>query len=433
MTTKLHAMTALPEPRDTYEGSLPDGTPTVEIRCSSCQSSWITDRREVHLRDDSHLAAILPCPRCERAAMVSLAWSDPQARLVALTRRFFGTALLRADGNGWVGSMPPLWRVPRTAAAALSREGWFALVRDGGVGRRVHLLPAPASKRDERRVLWNVVLFFATVASVLGTGWLDALSLVSQGLLPESGIWPTAIGFAASVLFIILAHELGHFLVARRHDIRVTWPYLIPFPFMLVGTMGAVIQQRSPAPDRDAMLKMAAAGPLAGLAASIVVLALGIPVCWLVPAPPPSQAGMIMGEPLLFVWISHLLGVVALPGQEVLIHPVAMAGWFGLLLTALNLLPGGQLDGGHIARAYLSQKTHRHVTFVLSALMVPLGTLYVGWYLWAGILFILGWIGDPGACDEERPPSRSALLLALLCLVAIVVCFTPNPIQAVGP
>jgi len=255
----------------------------------------------------------------------------------------------------------------------------------------------------------NVLLFLLTAASV----YLVGGPLLVAGLLP-----------------ILMAHEMGHYVMCRRYGVDATLPYFIPFPFLpftLVGTLGAFIRMRGPIPHRRALFDIGIAGPLAGFAVCLPVLFLGLREASVMASVPevPGSSPLIMGEPLLFhyagVW---LRGVRA--DQTLAIGPLGMAAWFGLLVTALNMMPIGQLDGGHVVYSLLRERAHR-ISRIGSWLCV--GLIYFGpsWVLWAILVRVLG-RPHPPTWNDAAPLGRARVAVGLLGFAVFAVCFTPTPI-----
>jgi membrane-associated protease RseP (regulator of RpoE activity) len=234
--------------------------------------------------------------------------------------------------------------------------------------------------------------------------------------------------FAATLLTILLAHELGHFFACRYHHIHSSYPFFIPFP-SLIGTFGAFILIRSPIRTTRALFDVGASGPLVGLVFAVPALMYGVLHSSIVPGianPDPNQNAVIFGTPLLL----RLLDALFHPGVNphfLLLPPVGRAAWVGLFATTLNLLPSGQLDGGHILRS-VNARLHRFSTLLLPLALLPLGYFFwSGWYVWAALLFGLRFlriapIYDPVPLD---PPRRFA---AFLSLVVFILCFMPAPI-----
>ncbi len=228
--------------------------------------------------------------------------------------------------------------------------------------------------------------------------------------------------FAAWFLAILLFHEFGHFITARRRHIDVSWPYFIPFPNIL-GTLGAFIQLRSPIRDRQALFDMAVAGPLAGFVVAVIALFAGLSLSTV--AEPTDAAGLILGESLLFKWIAALVIPSATPDQHVILHPIAYAGWAGLLVTMFNLLPIGQLDGGHIAYAMFGQK-QRYIALAVIAGLGLASFYWIGWLLWV-VIAIMMRPKHPPTLIDEIPLSKGRRILGWVSLAIFIVSFTPVP------
>ena len=237
----------------------------------------------------------------------------------------------------------------------------------------------------------NVALFLATICStlVVGTllmmGFREEMSGFSPGT-PQSIIETPAllvqgIPFAAALMSILLAHEMGHYLTCRYYGISATLPYFIPAP-NFVGTFGAFIRIRSPFQHRTALLEVGVAGPIAGFVLAVPILAFALTQSRFVESSD-SAAGLIgLGEPLVFTFLTFLLGIQPPEGTELFLHPIAFAAWVGLLVTALNLIPVGQLDGGHISYAVF-RGFHRRLSRILVFILFPLG-FSSGWVGWCG-------------------------------------------------
>jgi membrane-associated protease RseP (regulator of RpoE activity) len=310
--------------------------------------------------------------------------------------------------------------------------------------------PGPGTLGALRPPLLNILLFLLTFASAFLAG-----SVLKDTQLPDPT--PTemvrhGLGFALALLFIMLAHEMGHFFLARRHGVDATWPFFIPAPLLsLIGTLGAVIRLRSLPRTRRALLDIGAAGPIAGFVATIPVLVLGLRLSTVVPAEPqtahwtlfeallqwfqsgtwpplrPDQA-VDLGYPLGMELAQRLVVGHLPPGMSLALHPIAVAGWFGFLLTALNLLPLGQLDGGHVLFA-ASPRLHRLLGPPLSAVLLALGvfTAFPGWILW-GVLMGLGLGAHPQLKEPEERIDGPRRLLVWTSLLLFMLSFSPVPL-----
>lgn len=242
---------------------------------------------------------------------------------------------------------------------------------------------------------------------------------------------PSGLVFAGGLLTILVTHEFGHYLMARHFQVAVSLPYLIPFPVLSpFGTLGAVIRMKDVPPSRRAMLFIGAAGPLAGLAVGIPVLLWGLALSSVEVLP---QGGYSLeGNSLLYAGLKFLMFGRFLPsgGQDVMLHPLAFAGWAGLLVTGLNLVPAGQLDGGHVVYALLGEHA-RYVTWGMIALLLVLGIWWQGWLLWAAVVFLLA-RKHAQPLDDLSPLDKTARLVAIGILVLFVLTFTPFPLQIVS-
>lgn len=285
--------------------------------------------------------------------------------------------------------------------------------------------PQTAPGPRPSRLLLHVALFAATALTTTAAGAFQAgVNLFESPWRLYEG-WP----FALSILAILTAHEMGHYLVSRRHGLDVTLPFFLPglpFPPPLPGTFGALIRIRSPILDKRALLDVGCSGPLMGLVVIVPVLVIGLLLSPVTGPPPHAHGGIELGEPLLFKLLCRLtLGPLG-PNDHVLIHPVAYAGWLGLLITALNLLPVGQLDGGHVMYA-LFPGWHRRISLTCVGALVVFGILtWQGWLLWAVLLTVLGTRHPPPYYDWI-PLDRRRRALGVLTIVVFLLTFTPMP------
>jgi len=261
--------------------------------------------------------------------------------------------------------------------------------------------PAPPSLRSA----WlNVLLFALTAGSIYVVG----------GPL-----------MAVALLSILVAHEMGHYVICRRYGVDATLPFFIPFPVqMSFGTLGAFIRMRSHIPDRRALMDIGVSGPLAGFFVCLPVLVLGALEAKFAPADI-DPYGMRFGEPLLFQWALHLVRGPTPEGMDVFIGPLGRAAWFGLFVTALNLMPIGQLDGGHMAYALVRER-YRWVSRAGLAACLVLLYFRPTWLLWTLLLLALG-RRHPPTRNDDRPLNPGRVAIGVLGFVVFAVCFTPNP------
>ena len=230
--------------------------------------------------------------------------------------------------------------------------------------------------------------------------------------------------FALSLLGILVAHELGHYFTARHFGVAVTLPYLIPFPLSPFGTLGAVIRMKDIPPSKRAMLMIGAAGPLVGLAVAIPVLLLGLSRS---PVLPPRSGAWMEGNSLVYAGLKYLVFGRWLPTlqEDVWLDPIAFAGWAGLLVTSLNLIPAGQLDGGHVVHALLGDKARYLKWGVISALLI-LGIWWRTWWLWAALIFVFSRV-DVRPMDDVSPltPREKAIAIGLMVIFALTFTLVP--------
>jgi membrane-associated protease RseP (regulator of RpoE activity) len=305
----------------------------------------------------------------------------------------------------------------------------------------------------------NVLLFVLTLFSVMLTGAIfsyDGPASGDQGQMILNLIKniDNGIPFAASLLAILLAHEFGHYLAGRYHHTAVTLPYFLPFPLSYFGTMGAFIRLKEPPKNRRVLLDIGIAGPLAGLIVAIPIVLIGLYLSPVQQIPYSLPAGqgfegnsvlylilkyVVHGEwlpqpvtyagihPVLY-WIRYIFTGLPLPrgGLDVTLHPIAWAGWAGLLVTALNLIPAGQLDGGHVLYVLFGKHAGRLLPFIL-IILVLLGVVWNGWWLWALLIFLLGrFYAEP--LDQITPLDNNRKAVAILGLVIFLLVFTPVPL-----
>ncbi len=383
-------------------------------------------------------------------------WGADQTHLLALVAR-----VLRVESVMWGGPEDHIiarftGRLLGDSQAAFERlwvalEPWdlTPLFRVGTGGQHVVLLARGRLRPRPSRWWVNALLFVLTVLSVLWTGVFGHLegslwAALQQGLL-----------FTGALMAILLAHEFGHYFMARRHGMAVSLPYFLPLPapFSPFGTLGAFIRLKEPPRNRRVLLDVGLAGPLAGMVVAVPLLFVGLHWSQVgpLPAPPPGQMLMLEGNSLFYLLAKYVVFGQWLPappggftlgqalrfmltgqplpwgGTDVLLHPVAFAAWIGLLVTALNLLPVGQLDGGHVIFSLLGYRARRLFPVVLG-LTALLGVFWSGWWLWTALIFFLGrTYAEPlDMITELDPPRRWA---AWLGLAIWVLTLAPIPLR----
>ncbi len=283
--------------------------------------------------------------------------------------------------------------------------------------------------RSLREKIVAAILFFLTALSTTFAGAL----LAGVDPLATPGGFFKGLPYSLTLLLILSAHEAGHFLMARRYGVNSPLPWFIPAP-TLVGTFGALIRLPRLPGSRVALFDIALAGPVAGLVPSILALIVGIRISSVMGGSPGDGKGLILGESLLFKGIEALFGGENGPGQTLFLSPVGFAGWVGLLVTALNMLPVGQLDGGHISYALFGRRA-RFVSWGLVLAMGILGFLgWRGWWIFGGLVLLFGPV-HPDLADvdgerEDLPLSRR--VWGGVAALILVLVFVPDPLRPAG-
>lgn len=329
-------------------------------------------------------------------------------------------------------------------------------------GQQVILIQKSAPIPRTSRPLTNLIMFILTLISVIASGALTSIEALPRDpiqavvLIFNTG-WP----FAVSLLAILGAHEFGHYLVGRAHGSNVTLPFFIPMPFTAFGTMGAFISMKEAPKNKRTLMDIAVAGPIAGYVVSLVVIMIGLSLSKLDRIPTILGAGQgfqIEGNSLTYLFLKYLRFGELLPqplsygdtapwlywikyfftahpfplgGLDVMIHPVAWAGWAGLLVTSLNLIPAGQLDGGHVFYLLFGKKKAAQALPFIIAALAGLGFLWSGWWLWAGIIFFFGRVyAEPR--DQITELDRPRKILGVVALILFLVTFSTVPITLVS-
>jgi membrane-associated protease RseP (regulator of RpoE activity) len=315
----------------------------------------------------------------------------------------------------------------------------------------------------------NLAMFILTLLSVILAGALFAnidfygnefVPTMPSSLRGYFDLFLGGIPFAVALLAILLSHEFGHYLAGRYHKTAVTLPYFIPLPGSILGTLGAVIRMKEPPRNRKILLDIGLAGPLAGFVVALPILFVGLALSHLttLPASASANAGVSLeGNSILYLLAKYVTRGQLLPapesyggvsqiaywlryfflgrpipfgGVDVLVHPLAWAGWAGMLVTALNLIPAGQLDGGHLIYVLFGRRASR-LWIVIVVAMIAMGFVWAGWWIWAALIFFLGRsFAQP--LDEITPLDGRRRALAIVGLVIFVLTFTPVPLLAAG-
>lgn len=288
--------------------------------------------------------------------------------------------------------------------------------------------PYAAGRRNERpRVLLPAVLFLVTIVTTVIAGALYR----GAHILSNPAELAQGVPFSASLLLILGTHELGHFIASRRHGVSTTLPIFIPGPPIppMIGTFGAVIRIKSPITTKKALVDIGAAGPLSGFVVAVFVTAIGLRLSAVVPKS--MLAGSLgLGSSLLFQLLTWLMIGPLGQGRDIFLHPVAFAGWIGMFVTAMNLLPIGQLDGGHLVYALLGRR-HRKFSMAMIAALLLLGVFtWPGWFIWAALIMIIG-IWHPPVEDQHLPLDRRRKVISVCTILVFILTFMPTPFYIV--
>jgi membrane-associated protease RseP (regulator of RpoE activity) len=284
----------------------------------------------------------------------------------------------------------------------------------------------PVSWRSGR--LWlHIVLFLSTLFTTTVAGALQ------NGVDPLAEPWQITAGlpFAVTLMTILLVHEMGHYLMSRYHRVHATLPYFIPAP-SFIGTFGAFIKMDSPPQDRRSLFDVGAAGPLAGLVLAVPAVIIGLRLSTISPDDG-MRGGIALGSSLLLNFLSQItLGLV--PDEaNIIMHPIGFAGWIGLLVTGMNLLPVGQLDGGHVVYALFGQR-HIWISRLALVAILLLGFLrwWDGWLIWGLLLLFMG-VRHPPPLDPYTPLDLKRQIVAWLTLAILALTFIPVPFSIQEP
>ncbi len=398
---------------------------------------------------------------------------DQSAVLDSIVGRFFAINSITHGGNPKEPYLARYTGCLRDNDSVKAYDSLAGLLEPLGVtplfrkekGEQVVLLIPNLPKPKPSNPMVNLVLFALTLASVLFVG---ASYAANQGQNPDTSFtgilghllqgWP----FAVSLLLILGCHEFGHYLVGRFHKAAVSLPYFIPFPLSSFGTMGAFINMKAPPKNRRILMDIGIAGPLAGLFVAIPVLLIGLSLSSVDRLTIPSSPGFALqmeGNSILYLlakyavfhrwlpepatfgnlppllyWIRYFFTGLPFPagGLDVSLGQVAWAGWAGLLVTALNLIPAGQLDGGHMLYVLLGTKRARMTLPVILIALVLLGFVWNGWWLWATLVFFLVGRSYAEPLDQITPLNPARKALAVFALIVFLLVFIPVPLQLIA-
>lgn len=316
----------------------------------------------------------------------------------------------------------------------LGRLGYIPVLRKETGEEFVEVLRRP--RFGPRRPWVNVALLAATVGTTVFAGTMLWVSYLGKNVLGPSDVLFGAIYFAFPLLLILGVHESAHFFVARRYHLDASLPYFIPLPPpLIIGTFGAFVSIREPFPDRKTLFDVGAAGPLAGFAVALPIALAGLSLSVHAPVVPANYCGLTVlgqnyGDLQLGASVFWLVLTAFFPASIVSLHPLAVAGWVGVLVTAINLVPAGSLDGGHVFRAMFGERS-RYVSYAAAAMLFGLGFVYIGWILFALVVFLIGLrhpapLNDTTHLDWKRVAAGVGVAAILLSGFALVPLSTPT-------
>lgn len=281
----------------------------------------------------------------------------------------------------------------------------------------LHVMP---HKVWDRKSIVNIILFVITLFTTTFAGIQGGEGMYEQLI--------SGLPYSLTLMTILLFHEFGHYFAARTFGVRATLPYFIPFP-SLIGTMGAVIKTRSPIPHRKALFYIGAMGPLPGFIISLVAVIYGIGQSSIQPLPPVTGDGMVLifGDSLLFSLIVKVIHGTIPPGYYIFLSPYAWAGWIGFLITGLNLMPLGQLDGAHILYALIGKK-QKIAGWAALAALIGLSFVWYGWLVWIVLTLAMLMVAHPFV-PEKHELTLSEKALGWFCMAILVMTFIPVPVE----
>ena len=313
---------------------------------------------------------------------------------------------------------------------ALSEKGYIPMLRYEKGEHKIYIIQK--SKKKEISIWINIFLLIATIittsltGSILYMGYFDIWSMPNlMDIFSAENLANGIFLFAFPLMSILVIHEMGHYFISKRHGIGASLPFFMPIPPIVpafnIGTFGALISSRDPMSDKKALFDIGIAGPLAGFLVALPVTIIGVATSEVVPISQISEGEPILGFSFLFIFISKAMLNVP-TGYAINMSLIGFAGWVGLLITAINLFPAGQLDGGHIFRAVLGEK-QRYAGWIAVFIMV-----FTGWLFFAFIIiFVLGMMHPPPLNDATKLDIKRKMLF-FVALIILILCYVPYPI-----
>jgi membrane-associated protease RseP (regulator of RpoE activity) len=353
----------------------------------------------------------VPPPRVDRLELIANLRTAVGDEMVVEAYSFLPSGEIELRGA--------LKRAPEDAYRPIRQRieplGYTPYLHPDGQRYKLVIVPGVVARAAPQDPVFNVLLFAVTVICVIFAGAFNGETLdIGAGLM-----------FAGSLLGILVTHEAGHYLVGRKRGAKVSLPYFIPLPLPgTFGTMGAVIVQREPFENRRTLLEIAAAGPLAGFIVAVPLLILGFALSSAELNPVIPEGALFFGDSLLTLVVTALR--FGRPDALVTLHPIGFGAWIGLLITGINLIPAGQLDGGHIAYALLGPRA-KYVSYAMIAVMAGLSLLSTSWLAWVVLLFLFG-RNHPSPLNEAVKLRRGDYALVIASVIVLALAFVPRPI-----
>ncbi len=309
---------------------------------------------------------------------------------------------------------------------SLSEKGYVPMLRYEKGEHIIYIIQKP--KRKEKSIWINISLLIATIittiltGSILNMGHSEIQSVANiLDIFSINNLFSGTVFFALPLMSILFVHEMGHYFTSKKHGIKTSLPFFIPIPPILpgfnIGTFGALISSSDPMPNKKALFDVGISGPLAGFIIAIPVTAIGIATSEIVPISDFSSGEVILGSSFLFIILSNMIHTIP-EGFALNLNSTAFAGWVGLLITSINLLPAGQLDGGHIFRAVLGKK-QKYVGWIAVFIMI-----FTGWTFFAIIIVLMMGMMHPPPLNDDTDIDMKRKALFFVALAILILCLT---------
>lgn len=316
---------------------------------------------------------------------------------------------------------------------SLSEKGYVPMLRYEKGEHTIYIIRKP--KRKEKSIWINISLLIATIittiitGSLLNMGYSEIQSVTNiLDIFNINNLFSGTVFFALPLMSILFVHEMGHYFTSKKHGIKTSLPFFLPIPPILpgfnIGTFGALISSSDPMPNKKALFDVGISGPLAGFIIAIPVTAIGIATSEIVPISDFSSGEVILGSSFLFIILSNMIHIIP-EGFALNLNSTAFAGWVGLLITSINLLPAGQLDGGHIFRAVLGKK-QKYVGWIAVFIMI-----FTGWAFFAIIIVLMMGMMHPPPLNDDTDIDMKRKVLFFVALAILILCFIPFPISTI--